>query len=264
METDNLNTPQQQHQPYKHLKQRTPGYFRARMKCSVTASEIKRLLMGWSSQSFAQFFHQKRFKISPPPINTPAIQNGINEEPNAADIYETLFIDADPNLSGKVTLEETGLWLHPKWDFIGASPDRLEIDKETKEVLRCIEIKCPTSEWKDHTSLYKHLKDWIAQIAVQEMCVQPKYPSRLVVYEKHRQRFWVYEIEFAEEFKRKLLVRMLLFNSYLCMVNRMQQELGDDNMMGTYEFLEEMEAIKVKSVNFEKVGEIKLLPNVFN
>jgi len=43
-------------------------------------------------------------------------------------------------------IAEFGLIIHPNWPWLGCSPDGLVYDIERRNVVGCIEIKCPDSK----------------------------------------------------------------------------------------------------------------------
>lgn len=182
--TELRNTPQ----PHKDLKQRTPEYFEARSKCDITASEIKKLLThDWECNTFVNFFDEKRFHRTPKPIFSPAIRHGIEQEPNAADIYEALYL---PDWKD---MRETGLWVEHKY---GASPDRLIYPSDSKFARpeRCLEIKCPYSPWNGIHSVARHIHDWVLQVVTQELVVKPLFPSHLAIWSTSNGQAGIFEV----------------------------------------------------------------------
>lgn len=201
-----------EHQPYAHLAQRSQEYWHARMSCSITASEVKNLFGNWNTKTFGTFLDRKAYRIEQHFTNA-AVQHGIREEPNAADIYEVLYMD---HLPDSVQLEETGLWIHEQMPFIGVSPDRLVVDTKTGSILCLVEIKCPVSGWKGDESLKKHIKDWVPQVALQYLVVaHTAWKPHLVVWDAFAEQMWVYEFEFTASYLRDLLIRTIWFHLML-------------------------------------------------
>lgn len=112
------------------IKQRTPEWYRARHDL-ITASACADAL---GKNPFDSSASEKlmRNKASPPVVETPVgneyTTHGTVFEPIATKVYEAIFSD---------TVYETGLIVHPRLPFIGASPDGLCASG------KMLEIKCP-------------------------------------------------------------------------------------------------------------------------
>lgn len=125
--------------------QRSPEWFAMR-HCAITASDGGTVLGKNKYDHPYKFLLKKCTKV--PFLSNKFCYHGKKHEEIATMVYEYRM---------NVRVEEFGLMMHPKYSFLGASPDgivcRTKLDKKhrTKYVGRMLEIKCPFSrqEWKD-------------------------------------------------------------------------------------------------------------------
>lgn len=120
------------------IEQRSPEWLKIRIG-KITASNCGRM-MSFSKRDKLPTAENKKYitDLVLERLNgqatefyvNPAMQWGIENEPVARVFYEYLY---------EVTVQETGFIHHPKYDFIGASPDGLIGDDGL------LEIKCPTT-----------------------------------------------------------------------------------------------------------------------
>uniref|UniRef100_A0A8C5PAV4 YqaJ viral recombinase domain-containing protein n=1 Tax=Leptobrachium leishanense TaxID=445787 RepID=A0A8C5PAV4_9ANUR len=82
-----------------------------------------------------------------PRVQTTAMNWGIKNERNAVHAYEKLV---SLKTGKQVQVEECGLYIHPKKNWLAASPDGVVRDVLTGDMLYILEVKCPHKH-KDHT-----------------------------------------------------------------------------------------------------------------
>jgi putative phage-type endonuclease len=109
------------------ITQRTPDWYEAR-KTMITASDAAQALGRGKFGTQLEFFHRKLERVTVDYSSIPPLQWGVKYEPVATTIYEHLF---------GVTVHEFGLLQHPRFPFVGASPDGIN------DHGIMLEIKCP-------------------------------------------------------------------------------------------------------------------------
>ncbi|XP_063297178.1 uncharacterized protein LOC134585653 [Pelobates fuscus] len=98
---------------------------------------------------------------SGPSVQTPAMNWGVRNEKNAVRAYEKWTLE---NTGRKVQVDECGLFVHTKKNWMAASPDGIVVDALTGEKLGILEVKCP----------YKHREHSIRQAcADRDFCLKP-------------------------------------------------------------------------------------------
>ena len=116
-------------------KQRTPEWFEIRNNC-ISASSLWKVLHTPSTKN--QIIYEKCVGSKPIKINSmnSPLHWGQKYEPMAQMIYEHMY---------NTTIEEYGCIPHPKYSFLGASPDGLNVNKNSARYGRLLEIKCVKS-----------------------------------------------------------------------------------------------------------------------
>lgn len=126
---------------WKSIPQRTKEWFEKRNKL-LTASDIPAILEVSPFISKFDLFNKKLSGLREEQIieeNNPAIEWGQKYEPIAKEYYQTI-----PLALGKREVIEVGIITHPKYNFIGASPDGLVKSLDNYKVpYWLLEIKCP-------------------------------------------------------------------------------------------------------------------------
>lgn len=118
------------------VKTMTLEWFRDRSSM-ITGSQLAAIL-GQDKYCSRKMMFRRKTHQKPPPKSNMAMNWGIQNEDKAAKAY----VEA----TGEQLVEEDiGLVRHPEFPFIGASPDRLLINKPI-----CVEIKCPFSRKIEH------------------------------------------------------------------------------------------------------------------
>lgn len=147
------------------MEQRSPEWFEAR-KGKITGSMVGAILglNPWMTRDDAmrsmvraQLGAESEFK------GNIATEYGVKNEPNALRDYEMI--------SGKF-VEEVGFFVHPEYDWLGASPDGI-IDGDG-----VMEIKCPFGMRHDVESNFKSLSEqqhYYAQVQIEMACTQKQW-----------------------------------------------------------------------------------------
>ena len=101
--------------------QRSNKWFKARA-CRITASRFGDVMAGYNTKRYQNYLEEIIDNLSGIPVfnsDKPWFEHGVKMEPDAKRLYEwEMFkngIDCD--------LEDVGLIVHPKYDFVACSPD---------------------------------------------------------------------------------------------------------------------------------------------
>lgn len=148
-------------------EQCTPGWFELRGKC-ISASDGG-AVAGVNKHEPQYKIYEKKL-LNPPFPPNPDCYNGKKYETPAKMLYEVEM---------NVRVNEFGLMVHPKYSFLGASPDgivshhKYDGKHKTNLVGRMLEIKCPTRRViKTSGPIYDHRCPayYFAQIQLQLEC----------------------------------------------------------------------------------------------
>lgn len=149
---------------FKEILQGTPEWHQARLGC-LTASRANDAVAGKTTAAYQNYLWQlvaERLTGQQEDSYTNAdMQRGTEKEPIARAAYEA-------HTGNFVT--QTGFWLHPTIQWLGASPDGLVGDDGL------IEIKCPrTSTHLQYRKANKPPTKYTRQMMVQLMCTGRKW-----------------------------------------------------------------------------------------
>lgn len=138
-------------------KQRTEEWFEIRNTC-ISASSLWKVMHTQSTKNqiiYEKCVGSKHIKMNS--INSP-LHWGQKYEPVAQSVYETLY---------NTTIEEYGCIIHPEYSFLGASPDGLNVNKNSDRYGRLLEIKCIKN--RELTGIPKK-EYWIQMQSQMECC----------------------------------------------------------------------------------------------
>lgn len=137
-------------------EQRTEPWYLARQN-SITASEAGSALGVNPYETVEQYIEKKALSIPTPPNK--AMAWGTLLEPVAAEWYKTTF--AEP-----VVFYNMPLLVHPRYDWIAASPDGLLVSEDHSTGL-LVEIKCPLNR-RPNGTVPRHY--WMQMQFQMEVC----------------------------------------------------------------------------------------------
>lgn len=110
------------------IEQRSEEWYNARQTL-ITASDYGQALGKGKFGTQRDFFRKKCGYEEEQPLHSSILKHGVRYEPVATRFYELLM---------NTKVHEFGLLRHPKYDFLGASPDGVT------DQARALEIKCPS------------------------------------------------------------------------------------------------------------------------
>ncbi|XP_039620942.1 uncharacterized protein LOC120536601 [Polypterus senegalus] len=106
-------------------------------------------------------------------VKTPAMTWGINNESVAVNHYQKL---KSKQLGKDVVVEDCGLFIHPEHNWLAASPDGIVRDSQSKQILNCLEVKCP----------FKHRNNTISKACTDKtFCLEQAGSSSYSLKKKH-------------------------------------------------------------------------------
>ena len=250
----NLETKIQYLRDIPQPQQRTEEWYQFRHNL-LTASSIWKVLNTQANYNNLIYEKCRPFQLfGSPPLESP-LHWGQKYEPVSIELYECIY---------NTKIEDFGCIKHPKYPFIGASPDGINIDKDNPRYARMLEIKNVVS--REITGIPKP-EYWIQMQVQMETCDLNEcdfLETKFVEYENYQD--FIDDGSFTYNEDNKLKGIMLLFNDngktfyeYAPLYISEQDYLIWENKM--FEKNKEYEWIRTIYWKLEKISNVLVLRN---